>query len=154
MLDMQRIVGSGTSFSLKMPITFSMTQLMVVEVGGERYGIPISDVLETQKLPVAAIQAVRAGRAFILRDRTVPLLYLAKLLQIPWTPPHDGDLKVLIVKAGEQQIGVAVDTIAERAETLTRPLTGLLQGVGGIAGTTLLGDGRVLLVLNIEDLVR
>jgi two-component system chemotaxis sensor kinase CheA len=52
------------------------------------------------------------------------------------------------------KIGIVVEKIAERSETLTRPLSGLLQGVAGIAGTTILGDGRVLLVLDMEDLVR
>jgi two-component system chemotaxis sensor kinase CheA len=139
---------------LKLPISFSMAQLMIVEVGGERYGIPIADIVETQKLPASAVQSVRAGRAFILRNRTIPLLYMAELLQMPSAQLPSGDLKLLIVQAGKDQVGVAVDAIAERAETLTRPLAGLLQGVTGIAGTTLLGDGRVLLVLNLEELLR
>jgi two-component system chemotaxis sensor kinase CheA len=114
----------------------------------------ISDVIETHKLPASSIQFVQAGSAFVLRNRTIPLLYLAGLLQMPSASSPSGDLKVLIVQVGNEQIGVAVDAIAERAETLTRPLTGLLQGVVGIAGTTLLGDGRVLLVLNLEELVQ
>lgn len=153
-LELQSIVGSGTSFLLKLPISFSMTQLMVVQVGGERYGIPIADVIETHKLPVSAVQSVRAGKAFVLRNRTIPLLRLGELLQIPSPGANSGDLRVLIVRAGEDEIGVAVDAIAERAETLTRPLAGLLQGVAGIAGTTLLGDGKVLLVLNMQELVQ
>jgi two-component system chemotaxis sensor kinase CheA len=154
-LEMHNSTGTGTSFMLKLPVSFSMSQLMVVEVGGERYGIPIADVLETRKLPISAVQSVRTGQAFILRDRTIPLVYLADLLQLPRTAAHlSVDLKVLIVGAGGDQIGIAVDAIAERAETLTRPLTGLLQGVPGIDGTTLLGDGRVLLVLNLEELLR
>ncbi len=154
-LEMNSSAGSGTSFTLKLPISFSMSQLMVVEVGGERYGIPIADVVETQKLPGSAVQFVRAGQAFILRDRTIPLVHLDDLLLVPRkTERSDADLKVLIVRAGEGQIGIAVDVIAERAETLTRPLTGLLQGVPGIAGTTLLGDGRVLLVLSLEELIQ
>ncbi len=153
-LDMQSTFGTGTSFTLRLPISFSMTQLMVVKVGGERYGIPISDILETRKLPVQAVQSIRAGRAFILRDRTIPLLDLADLLQIPRANAASADLKVLIVRTGEDRIGVVVDDIAERAETLTRPLSGLLQGVTGIAGTTLLGDGKVLLVLDLEELIR
>jgi two-component system chemotaxis sensor kinase CheA len=153
-LDMQTALGSGTSFTLRLPISFSMTQLMVVEVGGERYGIPISDIVETQRLPLRAVQPIRAGRAFILRDRTIPLLDLADLLQIPRTGAVSADLMVLVVRAGEDQIGVVVDAIAERAETLTRPLSGFLQGVTGIAGTTLLGDGRVLLVLDLEELIQ
>ncbi|MET3858645.1 chemotaxis protein CheA [Rhizobium sp. OAE497] len=153
-LELQSTVGAGTSFVLKLPVSFSMTQLMVVQVGDERYGIPISDVIETQKLPASAVQSVRAGKAFVLRNRTIPLLHLGELLQSQLPSAHSNDLKVLIVQAGEDQIGVAVDAIAERAETLTRPLAGLLQGVPGIAGTTLLGDGKVLLVLNMEELVK
>lgn len=152
-LELQSVVGEGTAFFLKLPISFSMTQLMVVEVGGERYGIPISDVIETQRIRADAVQAVRAGQAFILRDRTIPLLHLGDLLQSPAPAMHSGELKVLIVRTGDDDIGVAVDAIAERTETLTRPLTGLLQGVPGIAGSTLLGDGQVLLVLNMKELV-
>ena len=93
-------------------------------------------------------------RAFVLRNRTIPLFYLAELLHIPSPNTSSADIKVLIVRAGKDQIGIAVDAIAERAETLTRPLNGLLHGIPGIAGTTLLGDGRVLLVLNLEELLR
>ncbi|MBW6425125.1 chemotaxis protein CheA [Rhizobium sp. XQZ8] len=152
-VELQSVPGLGTSFFLKLPISFSMTQLMIVEVGGERYGVPITAIVETHKLPLSAIQSVRAGRAFVLRDRTIPLLHLGELLQVAAPNSQSGDLKVLIVRAGQEDIGVAVDAIAERAETLTRPLAGLLQGVAGIAGTTLLGDGRVLLVLNMEELL-
>ncbi|TCR69265.1 chemotaxis protein CheA [Rhizobium sp. BK376] len=153
-LTLQSVVGSGTSFLLKLPISFSMSQLMVVEVGDERYGIPMSDVVETHRLLTGSIQSVRAGQAFILRNRTIPLLYLGKLLQTPLRNSDSSHLTVLIARAGESEIGVAVDAIAERTETLTRPLAGLLQGVSGIAGTTLLGDGKILLVLDIEELVQ
>jgi two-component system chemotaxis sensor kinase CheA len=153
-LDLQSTVGSGTTFTLKLPISFSMTQLIVVEVGDERYGVPIADVIETQKLPMHAIQPVKTGRAFMLRNRTIPLLKLSDLLHLPLPDATPDDLKVLIVKVGPDLIGISVDAIAERAETLTRPLTGLLKGVPGIAGTTLLGDGKVLLVLNLEELIQ
>lgn len=153
-LGMQSTPGTGTSFVLKLPISLSMTQLMVVEVGNERCGIPISDVVETHKLAASAVQSVRGNHAFILRDRTVPLLYLSDLLQLAKKRPSSEDLKVLIVRMGDELIGVAVDAIAARAETLTRPLSGLLQGVAGVSGTTLLGDGKILLVLDIEELIQ
>ncbi|RFZ82607.1 chemotaxis protein CheA [Shinella sp. WSJ-2] len=153
-LDLQSTVGFGTTFKLRLPVSFSMAQLMVVKVGGERYGIPISDVVETQKLPMRAIQPVKSGCAFVLRNRTIPLLRLSDLLSLPSSEAPSDDLKVLIVRSGAELIGVAVDAIAERAETLTRPLTGVLKGVPGIAGTTLLGDGKVLLVLDLEELIQ
>ncbi len=153
-LELQSEVGVGTSFMLRLPISFSMTRLMVVEVGDERYGIPLSHVVETLKLQMRAIQPVKSGCAFVLRNRTIPLLHLSNLLNM--TPPHMGsrDLNVLIVRSGADLIGIGVDAVAERAETLTRPLTGLLKDVPGIAGTTLLGDGKVLLVLNLEELIQ
>jgi two-component system chemotaxis sensor kinase CheA len=152
-LELRSIFGSGTTFVLRLPIRFAMAQLMVVSVGDERYGIPIEDVLETHRLSPDMIQSVRAGRAFILRDRTMPLLFLAELLQIPTFPAPLRDLKVLIVRAGQDEVGLVVDAIAERVATLTRPLTGILESLSGIAGTTLLGDGKILLVLNLEELL-
>jgi two-component system chemotaxis sensor kinase CheA len=152
-VEMQTAMGQGTSFTLRLPVSFSMTRIMVVEVDGERYGIPIGDVIETQKVPVAAVQLVRGNRAFILRDRTVPLLHLGQLLNTTGLKEASNEMKVLIIQSGAERIGIAVDTIAERVETLTRPLAGLLQGMTGIAGTTLLGDGKVLLVLNLEELI-
>jgi two-component system chemotaxis sensor kinase CheA len=146
--------GAGTVFSLRLPVSFSMSQLMVVEVGSERYGIPIDEIVETHRLRRDLVQPVRAGQAFVLRDQTVPLLYLGELLQMPQARAAAGDLKVLIVQVGNDRLGIAVDGIADRAETLTRPLSGLLRNIPGVSGTTLLGDGKVLLVLNLEELVQ
>lgn len=151
--ELQSIVGSGTTFVLRLPISFSMAQLMVVEVGGERYAIPLEDVVETHRLAATMVQSIRAGHAFILRDRTIPLLFLAELLNIPMPTSPLRDLKVLIVRAERDEVALVVDAIAERVQTLTRPLTGFLEGFAGISGTTLLGDGRILLVLNVEELL-
>ncbi len=152
-IELQSVAGSGTTFVLRLPMSLSMAQLMVVSVGHERYGIPIEDVLETHRLSPDRIQSVRAGHAFVLRDRTMPLLFLSDLLQIPVTPVTSGNLKVLIVRMGQDDVGLAVDAIAERVATLTRPLSGILEGLAGISGTTLLGDGTILLVLDLEELL-
>ena len=143
----------GTSFRLTLPVSFAMSRLMVVEARGERYGIPIEGIVETLRLPAAAIMPVRSGEAFVLRDGTIPLLHLGTLLQLDLERRPAGDARVLVVEANGRRVGIAVDAIAERAETLMRPLSGLLRGMPGIAGTTLLGDGRVLLVLDLEALI-
>jgi two-component system chemotaxis sensor kinase CheA len=145
--------GAGTIFSLRLPVSFSMSQLMVVRIGSERYGIPINEIVETHRLRRDVVQPVRAGKAFVLRNQTIPLLYLHELLQVPRNDMAAGDLRVLIVEVSNQRFGIAIDEIADRAATLTRPLSGLLQSIPGISGTTLLGDGKVLLVLNLEELV-
>jgi two-component system chemotaxis sensor kinase CheA len=152
-LELTSRLGVGTTFVLRLPVSFSMSQLMVVEVGVERYGVPLEDIVETHRLAAADIRPIRAGQAFVLRQQTVPLLFLSDLLRLEPPGMDVADLKVLIVRAGGGRVGIAVDAIADRAETLTRPLGGLLQGMHGILGTTLLGDGKVLLVLNMEELV-
>lgn len=151
-VELLSTAGAGTTTQLLLPISFAMSRIMVVEVGGERYGIPIEGIVETIRLRAGDVMPVRAGEAFVLRDRTIPLLRLAELLQLPRSETSR-DLRILIAKAGDEQVGIAVDAIAERAETLMRPLAGLLKGLPGIAGTTLLGDGKVLLVLNLEELI-
>ncbi|MDE1991562.1 MAG: chemotaxis protein CheA [Rhizobiaceae bacterium] len=143
----------GTVFTLSLPISFSMSRIMVVSVGEERYGVPIEGVIETIRLSQQNVTAVRAGEAFVLRDLTIPLLHLAELLQLKRRETLGTDLRVLIAQAGGERVGIVVDAIAERAETLLRPLSGLLRGLPGIAGTTVLGDGKVLLVLDLEELI-
>lgn len=151
-VDLSSTPLKGTIFSLTVPVSFSMNRLMVVEVGGEQYGIPIEKIHETVRIPANAITPVRAGEAFVLREKTIPLLELSHLLRVPQTP-RKNDLTVLNVSLGGEPVGIAVDRIVDRSDALTRPLTGLLAGMPGIVGSTLMGDGRILLVLDIEGLM-
>lgn len=147
-------VGAGATITLHLPVSFALTQLLVVSVAGERYGVPMQSVLETVRVRRSAITPIRGNRAFVLRDRTVPLLSLSALLDLSDAAAAAGeDLTVLVLALEDQQVGIAIDAVAERMETITRPLGGLLTGVRGIAGTSVLGDGRVLLVLDVAGLI-
>lgn len=114
--------------------------------------MPMQAVVETGRLAPAAVTPIRGNRAFVLRDRTMPLLSLCDLLGLPNADPT-GEMTTLVVAVADQQVGIVIDAIEERMETVTRPLGGVLSGIRGIAGTTVLGDGRVLLVLDIAELV-
>ena len=145
--------GQGTSMVLRLPVSFAMTQLLVVMVNGERYGVPMPTVVETVRVAPDAITPIRAGRAFVLRSRTVPLLSLSTLLELPDAAPTGHELTVLVLDIRGERVGIIIDAIAERLETVTRPLGGVLRGIRGIAGTTVLGDGRILLVLDVAELI-
>ena len=119
---------------------------------GEAYGLPLEEVLETLRVPAEAVIPIRAGQAFNWRNRTVPLLTLAALVGGPGGPVT-GDCTVLVVRSGGRIAGVAVDAIRERADLAVRPLDGLLAGMPGVSGTTLLADGQVLMILDPEALV-
>lgn len=145
-------LGQGTSTTLRLPVGFAMTQLLIVSVGAERYGVPMQAVLETVRITRHAVTPIRGNRAFVLREATLPLLSLSDLLGLTGTTEQD-EMTVLVLSVANQRVGVVVDAIAERMETITRPLGGLLSGMPGMTGTTVLGNGRVLLVLDMAELI-
>lgn len=149
---MASTVGAGTTISMSLPQAILMSTVVTVDVGQERFGVPIDAVTETCRVPRERILPVRSGEAFVFRDRTLPLLRLASLLQVSSQRPPGEDAKVLIVRSGSHSVGVEVDGVGERLDVHMRPMSGLLAGMPGVMGTALLGDGRVLLVLDLPEL--
>lgn len=145
--------GRGTTIRLSLPLTVVMTRVMAVRVGSELYGIPIDNVIETAFVPTARILPIGGAEAFVRRDRTLPLVRLADLLELPRTAEPPSGVKVVVMAVGDELVGVAVDGFAERMDVLMRPMTGILAGMPGVMGTTLLGDGSVLMILDIAELI-
>jgi two-component system chemotaxis sensor kinase CheA len=144
--------GRGTTIRLSLPLTVVMTKVMTVRVGGELYGVPMDGIVETAFVPFERIVPVRDAQAFVLRDRTLPLVRLADLLSIRDARTETG-AKVLVMPVGKDLVGIAVDGFAERMDVLMRPMSGILAGMPGVMGTTLLGDGSVLMILDIPELI-
>ena len=147
------LAGKGTTLRLTLPQAVIITTVMVATVGQERFGIPMDAIVETARFPIDRVTPIRSGAAFVLRNRTIPLLRLADLLDVSAPKSGDADVKVLIAEAGDQRVGIEVDDFAERIDVLLRPMTGLLASMPGILGTALLGDGAVLMVLDVPELV-
>lgn len=145
--------GEGALVRFTLPFTVMMTRVMTVEAGGQTFGIPLESVLETVRVPRQAIMAVGGARAFVLRDRTVPLIDLRHMLG-KVGESSAGPADVVVATASAQIGGLEVDRLGERMDVMLKPLDGLLAGTPGIAGATLLGDGRVLLVLDLQELLR
>ena len=152
-VGVQSLLGRGTTIRFSLPLTIVMTKVMAVRVGGETYGIPIDGVLETAFVAASRILPIQEGEAFVLRDRTLPLVRLVDLLGISRVSDPGRGAKVLIMSAGDERVGVAVDGFAERMDVLMRPMAGILAGMPGVMGTTLLGDGSVLMILDIPELI-
>lgn len=139
----------GTVVRLALPFTVMMTKVLTVEAAGQVFGVPLDAVVETVRVARDAIRPVGAARAFALRDRTVPLIDLGQALGRQRTTAN-GDVNVLIVAVAGQLGGLEVDRLGERIDVMLKAPEGLLAGVPGIDGTTLLGDGRVLIVLDLS----
>lgn len=145
--------GAGSTLRIAVPLAVAITTIVVVRVGDLQFGVPIEAVLQTIRLKPAQITALQAGCAFVLRDRIVPLVHLGGLLGI--ARPAGGaaaDIKVLVASVAGTYLGLEVDGFGDRMEVVLRPLGGLLAGMPGIGGTALLGDGSVLLVLDVAQL--
>jgi two-component system chemotaxis sensor kinase CheA len=146
--------GSGTTVKLSLPFSVMMTNVMTVEAGEQMFGIPLDVVVETVRVPRQAIAAVGGGLAIVLRDRTLPVFELAQILGVSQATDTKPEA-ILVVAAFAGQFGaIRVDRLCERMAVMLEPLAGLLAGTPGIAGTTLLGDGRVLLVLDIAEMLQ
>ncbi|HEX4861706.1 MAG TPA: chemotaxis protein CheW, partial [Rhizomicrobium sp.] len=124
-----------------------------VEAGGQMFGIPLEAVVETLRLTRDRIQPIGRAGAFVLRDRTVPLIDLAETLGRQCGDRSGSEAIVVVASLSGQLGAIEVDRIGERLEVMLKPMDGLLSGTPGIAGTTLTGDGRVLLVLDLQDLL-
>lgn len=145
-------IGAGTCVTLVLPLSLVLTKIIIVEAGGELFGAPLDRVLETLKLPSEKVSDIRAGRAFDWRGQTVPLLSLSSLVGRE-DKASAGDLRILVVQCASQIVGVSVDAIVDRTDVVLRPLTGLLAAMPGVVGSTVLGDGQVLMILDVGELV-
>jgi two-component system, chemotaxis family, sensor kinase CheA len=151
--------GHGTTIRLALPLSMAFMRIMTVRVGGEVFGVPIEAIAETVRLPRTHIVQIRDGEAFVLRDKIVPTCRLDRLLELPGADQSRGrgaghadeadDALILVTDAGGQTAGIEIDGIGERLEVVVKPMQGLLAEASDYAGTTLLGNGRVLLVLNL-----
>lgn len=148
-------LGRGSTVRFVLPITMVLTKVMVVACGGERYGLAIDGVVETTRVPLDRLTNVRDGQAFVLRDRVVPLLRLADLVggSAAALVEKAQVLRVVVVRAGEEWVGLAVDAFVDRLDAALRPMSGLLANAPGVVGSTLTADGAVLMVLDPAELI-
>jgi two-component system chemotaxis sensor kinase CheA len=146
-------IGVGTEITLSLPLSVSLTKIVVVSDGDQHYGLPLDRVLETVRLPAGAAAPIRAGYAFNWRERSLPLLALSALTGGRYAPLGGSARKVMVIRANGQPVGLAIDGIVGRLDVAMRPPEGLLAAMPGLAGTTLLGNGQVLIILDPEALV-
>ena len=153
-VTLQSYPGRGTVVSLILPFSLMMTRVMTVEVVGQVFGLPLDSVVETAIVDRDMIVPIGSGRAFTLRDRTIPLLDLAETVGLARVPPRELPAKIVVVTTVGQIGGIEVDRLGERLDVMLKPMEGLLGSMRGVAGTTLLGDGRVLVVLDVQEMFR
>jgi two-component system, chemotaxis family, sensor kinase CheA len=105
-------------------------------------------------VPAQSLAGIGAARAIVRRNRTLPVFELANLMQVRGPVRETEEVTIVVAAVAGQLGGLQVDRVGERMEIMLKPLDGLLTGLSGIAGTTILGDGRVLLVLDLAEVLQ
>jgi two-component system chemotaxis sensor kinase CheA len=148
-------VGKGTSIRISLPLSMAVTKVMIVETDAQAFGVPMDHVLETVRVPRAAIQSIKQSQTTGLRGRTVPLKALNALLGVAAEPKANADdeLAVLVARVGNEVVGLIVDDFRETVDVIQKPLCGALAGLAAYSGSALMGDGSVLMVLNVKEIV-
>ncbi|NOZ76314.1 MAG: chemotaxis protein CheA [Euryarchaeota archaeon] len=144
--------GRGTRFTLKLPLTLAIIQALLVEVGRETYAIPLNSVVETLALAPEEIQTVKGQETYVLRGTVLPLVRLREVLKVP-DGGESRTLMVVVVEWSGKQIGLVVDGLLGQDEIVIKTLGDFLTGLRGFAGATIMGDGRVVLILDIATLI-
>lgn len=145
--------GEGTLVRLMLPLSMAVTRVMMVEVSGGVFGIPMDGVAETVKIPRKSIRNIKGSEVFVLRDAVVPIVRMNRLLAMPDAPEAAEEEAILVARVAGNMVGLVIDRFREGIDVVLKPLGGLLAGMRGYVGSALLGDGRVLLVLNLKELL-
>jgi len=161
-VDVQSSAGKGTTVKIKIPLTLAIIPALMITSGGERFAIPQVSLLELVRMDASeagkGIEMVHGAPVYRLRGRLLPLVYLNRELQLapksPVDAKEDSTANVVVVQADGREFGVVVDEITDTEEIVVKPLGQQLKGITTYSGATIMGDGRVALILDILGLAQ
>lgn len=164
-IDVQSRVGRGTTFKLKIPLTLAIIPTLIITTGGDRYAIPQVNLLELLRLEgnlLKSIEMFHGTPVYRLRGRLLPLIYLNQELKLDPTggrkakqsQTEDEALNIVVVQANDKPFGLVVDTINETQEIVVKPLGKQLKSLACFAGATIMGDGKVALILDVYGIAQ
>ena len=158
-VDLQTAAGQGTTLKIKIPLTLAIVPALIVKAGGERFAIPQVSLLELVRIEgkaaETAIENIYGSPVFRLRSQLLPLVFLHKELRLPG-PSAIGEqaFNIIVLQADQRQFGLVVDDICDSEEIVVKPLGKHLKGLPMFAGATIMGDGRVALILDALGLAQ
>ncbi len=152
-IDIDSEKGKGTIIKLKIPLTLAIIQALLVGAQEEYFAIPLSSVLETVRVPAEEIYSIEGKDVLRLREEILPLVRLSDVFGIEEVFDSGENLYIVVIALAESKLGVIVDTLVGQEEIVIKSLGDYLQGIKGIAGATIRGDGRVTLIVDVGALM-
>jgi len=153
-LELDSNPGQGTRVRIRLPLTLAIIQALLVQVHEETYAIPLGSIDSTINITPEEIRTIQQQEVILLRGQIIPLVRLGKSLGINTAIGFEEgqELYVVIVQAGDHKIGLLVDALVGQQEIVIKSLGKILAGIRQIAGATILGDGQVVLILDVNAL--
>lgn len=153
MIDIESEKGVGTTFIIKLPLTLAIIQGLLVKVHSEIYAIPLASVLEVVDCDVSKVNTINKREVIRIRSDILPLIRLSKVLNVNGVNDSLENKYVVVVGIGEFRVGLVVDELLGQQEIVIKSLGDFLGHIKGIAGVTILGDGSVVIIIDVGELV-
>lgn len=148
LIEIKSEKGLGSEFILRLPLTLAIIQSLLVEVEGEIYSIPLASVLETLRVDQREFHVIGGQEVLKLRDMVLPLIRLEQVFRVQRRYEQDNFCYVVVIGAADKRVGLVVTRLVGQQEVAIKSLGNYLASVPGIAGSTILGDGRVTLIVD------
>ena len=156
-IEVESTVGLGTTCRLRIPLTLAIVPALTVECAGDRYAVPQVSLLELVALDADraanAVEDVNGAPVYRLRGSLLPLVRLADVLGVE-SDRSDGHVLIAVLQADGKRFGLVIDRVLSTEEIVVKPLATRLKALGTYSGATILGDGRVALILDVQALAR
>ncbi len=153
-VDIDTCVGLGTTFKIKIPLTLAIIPALTITTGGDCYAIPQINLLELVRPEPEQIEHIQGAPVYRLRGNLLPLVDLNELLHVTSTRPPSTASNIIVLQADDRSFGLIVDEIHDTEEIVVKPLQKQLKGINAFAGATIMGDGKVALILDVLGLAQ
>ncbi|GAE37342.1 chemotaxis protein CheA [Halalkalibacter akibai] len=148
------VLGKGSVFSIRLPLTLSIIDVMLVELQKEKYAIPLSSIVETAIVNKTDVYSAHNQKVIDFRGKVVPLIFLKDIFEVPGDQNEEEFYSLVIVHKGDKVAGLVVDSLIGQHDIVLKSLGNYLKEVFAISGATILGDGQVALIVDTNALIK
>lgn len=151
-IEIETEKGKGTKFIIRLPLTLAIIQALLIKIGQEKYAIPLNSTSQILKVKPSEIKTIQKREVILIRNVVVPIIRLGTVLDVKKGEDNGKEITIVVVKKGEKLSGFVVDRVLGQQEIVIKSPGKLLQRIKCIAGATILGDGNVALILDVNSL--
>ncbi|MBD5157238.1 MAG: chemotaxis protein CheA [Butyrivibrio sp.] len=152
-VECRSVIGEGSTFTIRLPLTLAIIQALMVRLGSEQYAISLGSIQTVEDIPVEDVKFVQGKEVITLRGTVIPLIRLGQLLEVTDMDEEQESLTVVIIKKGDKQAGVVVDSLIGQMEIVIKSLGKYININKMISGATILGDGDIALIIDANAIV-